>query len=79
MNANAVPAPATNNGPAKSAQDRPCTPTCVAHSVAPAINTIPAARTGAGPTRMTSHWDRPANATEVSDVASHAGPVCSAE
>ncbi len=75
----AVPAPATKNGPARALQKCPCTGTCVAHSTPPAIRAIPAAITGPAEMRVTSSWESPASATEVSEAASQATPACRAE
>ena len=79
MKANAVPIPTTKNGPARLAQKCPCTGTWVAHSMPPPIMAMPAAITSLAEPRVTSAWDRPAKATEVSDVASQARPAFSAE
>jgi hypothetical protein len=79
MKLKAPPAPTTKNGPASDPQKWPCTGTWVAHRMPPPISAIPTAITGAGEMRVTSFCDRPASATEVSEVASQATPVCSAE
>src|ERR1017187_2699759 len=79
MNANAVPIPTKTNGPARLAQKVPCTGTRVAHSTPPPIMAMPAAITSLAEPRVTSAWDRPAKATEVSDAASQARPAFSAE
>ena len=78
MKANAVPAPVTKNGPARSFQKWPPRGTAVAQRIPPPIRTIPKAITLFADTRVTSACDNPANATEVSDAASHASPVWSA-
>ena len=79
MKANAVPIPTTTNGPARLDQNCPCTDTWVAHSMPPPIMAMPAAITSLAKPRVTSACDRPAKATEVSDVASQASPAFSAE
>ena len=45
----------------------------------PPISAMPGAITSFAEPRVTSACERPANATEVSDAASQASPVCSAE
>jgi hypothetical protein len=78
MKANAVPAPATTNGPARFARKCPWTGTWVAHSTPAPISVIPIAITTLAPPRVTNACEMPARATEVSDAASHARPVCRA-
>src|SRR5216683_2115027 len=70
MKANAVPTPTIAHGPARLAQKVPCTVTWVAHRMPPPIMAMPAAMTSLAEPRVTSACDRPARATEVSDVAS---------
>jgi hypothetical protein len=79
MKANAVPTPTIAHGPARLVQKVPCTVTWVAHSTPPPIMAMPAAITSLAEPRVTSACDRPAKATEVSDVASQARPALSAE
>ena len=79
MNANAVPMPTTTNGPARFCQNWPCAEICVDQRMPPPISTMPIAITFFAEPRVTSSCDKPANATEVSEVASHASPVFSAE
>ena len=78
MNANAVPAPATTNGPTRFADEVAVTGTWVAQITPAAISVIPIAITIFAPLRVTSNCERPASAIEVSDAASHATPVWSA-
>jgi hypothetical protein len=78
MNVNAVPAPATMNGRAGSRRNARETGTWVAHSTPAPIRDIPIAMTIFAPPRVTSLCERPATATHVMDVASHATPVWSA-
>jgi hypothetical protein len=75
MNANAVPTPASANGPARLARKWPRTGTWVAQIAPAPISVIPVAITVFAPPRVTSRCDRPARAIEVSDVASHAAPL----
>jgi len=77
MKANAVPSPVTKNGPRRLLQYAPYQPG--SPEEADPISAMPAAITSFGEPRVTSICERPANATEGTDVASHANPVCSAE
>ena len=79
MNAKAVPAPATKNGPARLLQKWPSTGTAVAQRIPPPIIAIPAASTNLAEKRVTSACESPARATEVIDAASQARPVWIAE
>ena len=56
-----------------------CTGTSVAHRMPPPISAIPSASTGPAEMRVTSIWESPASATEVSEVASQATPAWRAE
>jgi hypothetical protein len=79
MKVKAVPAPVTRNGPARSAQNCSCTGTCVARKIPAPIRIIPAAMTSLAEARVTSICDSPASAAEMTDAASQANPVISAE
>src|SRR4051812_46746235 len=79
MKAKAVPAPATKNGAARSAQNRPCTGAAVVQRMPPPIRLMPQAITSFAEMRVTSACDRPARATEVMEATSQASPVSSAE
>ena len=78
MNAKAVPAPATMNGPSRLPTKWPWTGTWVAQSAPAPISVIPTAITIFAPPRVTSDCESPASAIDVSDAASQATPVCSA-
>ena len=43
------------------------------------MSAIPSAMTGPGEMMVTSFWEAPASATEVTEVASQATPACRAE
>src|SRR5207248_2642569 len=70
MNANAVPAPATTNGANRFPTNRPWTGTCVAQITPAPISVIPTAITSLAEVRVTRYCERPASATDVTDVAS---------
>ena len=72
------PQPGDEERPEKAAPVRPLPAWVVQRRPIP-ISAMPAAITSFGEPRVTSICERPANATEVTDVASHANPVCSAE
>ena len=78
MNANAVPTPAIRNGPARFCRKCPWTGTWVAQITPAPISVIPIAITTFGPMRVTRYCERPARATDITEVASHATPDCSA-
>ena len=79
MKANAVPMPATKNGPARSCQKFPSVEIWVAHKIPPPMSAMPKAMTSLAEVLVTSIWERPAKATEVTDAVSQARPVLRAE
>ena len=79
IKANAVPMPATKNGPARSGQKVPLAGACVAHSVPAPMSAMPIAMTSLGEVLVTSRWDRPAQASDVTNAVIQAAPVARAE
>ena len=79
MKANAVPMPATKNGPARSRQKLPWVGAWAAHSIPAPMSAMPKAMTILGEVLVTIRWDRPAQAREVTDAVIQAAPVARAE
>ena len=74
MKVKAVPMPATKNGPARSRQKFPFGGAWAAHRIPAPIRAIPTAMTALGEVRVTSFWERPAKASEVTDAVIQASP-----
>ena len=76
---NAVPMPATKNGPARSCQKLPSVGIWVAHRIPAPMSVMPKAMTILAEVLVTNFCERPAKATEVTEAANQATPVLRAE
>jgi hypothetical protein len=79
MKVNAGPMPATRNGASWTRPTDPWAGGCAAHSVPAPMSVMPTIMTSRGEVRVTSRWDRPAQASEVTEAVIHAAPVARAE
>lgn len=75
MKLSEVPTPQMKNGPARSRQKLPWGGAWVAHSIPVPIRVMPAAMAALGEVLVTSFWDRPAQASEVTEAVIQAAPV----